>query len=135
MLKIKNFKVYKDTEIRDLSNLCVFLGANGSGKTTLFDIFGFLSDSLRGNVKTALNKRGGFKEVYSRNGKGDIEFIIKFRNPDVDGKKQPLITYELSISTKEGTTIPVITKEILSYRRGQFGKPYRFLEFKEGVGR
>ena len=134
MLKIKNFKVYKDTEIRDLSNLCVFLGANGSGKTTLFDIFGFLSDSLRGNVKTALNKRGGFKEVYSRNGKGDIEFIIKFRNPDVDGKKQPLITYELSISTKEGTTIPVITKEILSYRRGQFGKPYRFLEFKEGVG-
>ena len=133
-IRIKNFKVYQDTEIRDLPNLCVFLGANGSGKSTLFDVFGFLSDSLKNNVKTALNKRGGFKEVYSRNGNGDIEFEIKFRNPDIKGRKQPLITYELSIGLKDNTTTPIITKEVLSYRRGQYGKPYRFLEFADGKG-
>ncbi len=133
-LRIRNFKVYRESEIRELPNLCVFLGANGSGKSTLFDVFGFLSDSLKSNVKTALNKRGGFKEVYSRDGQGPIEFEIKFRNPDVEGKKQPLITYELSIDLKAGTQIPIVSKEILSYRRGMHGKPFRFLEFTNGRG-
>ncbi len=133
-LRIKNFKVFQDTEIRDLPNLCVFLGANGSGKSTLFDVFGFMSDALKSNVKMALNKRGGYKEVYSRNGVGPIEFEIKFRNPEINGIKQPLITYELSIEIKEGTQIPVVSKEILSYRRGQYGRPFRFLEFTKGSG-
>lgn len=132
-IRIKNFKVYQDTEIRDLPNMCVFLGANGAGKSTLFEVFGFLSDALKSNVKTALNKRGGYKEVYSRNGVGDIEIEIKFRNPDVDGKKQPLITYELSVCLGE-TNMPVVSKEVLSYRRGQYGKPYKFLEFGKGKG-
>lgn len=132
-IRIKNFKVYQDTEIRDLPNMCVFLGANGSGKSTLFEVFGFLSDALKSNVKTALNKRGGYKEVYSRNGSGDIEIEIKFRNPEIDGKKQPLITYELSIGLNE-LNQPIVTSEILSYRRGQWGRPYRFLEFSKGVG-
>lgn len=132
-IRIKNFKVYQDTEIRDLPNMCVFLGANGAGKSTLFEVFGFLSDALKSNVKTALNKRGGYKEVYSRNGTGDIEIEIKFRNPDIDGKKQPLITYELSVCLGE-TNMPVVSKEVLSYRRGQYGKPYKFLEFAKGKG-
>lgn len=132
-IRVKNFKVYLDTEIRDLPNMCIFLGANGSGKSTLFEVFGFLSDALKGNVKTALNKRGGYKEVYSRNGVGDIEIEIKFRNPDVDGKKQPLITYELSVGLGE-LKMPIVTKEVLSYRRGNTGKPYKFLEFANGVG-
>lgn len=133
-LRIQNFKVYKDTEIKNIPNLCVFLGANGSGKSTLFDVFGFLSDALKNNIKTALNKRGGFKEVYSRNGVGPIEFEIKFRNPDIEGRRQPLITYELSIEQKENSQIPVISKEVLSYRRGQYGRPFKFLEFSYGEG-
>ena len=132
-IRIKNFKVYQDTEIRDLPNMCVFLGANGAGKSTLFEVFGFLSDALKSNVKTALNKRGGYKEVYSRNGVGDIEIEIKFRNPDVEGKKQPLITYELSVCLGE-TNMPVVSKEVLSYRRGQTGKPFKFLDFSNGKG-
>lgn len=132
-IRVKNFKVYLDTEIRDLPNMCIFLGANGSGKSTLFEVFGFLSDALKGNVKTALNKRGGYKEVYSRNGVGDIEIEIKFRNPDVEGKKQPLITYELSVGLGE-LKMPIVTKEVLSYRRGNTGKPYKFLEFANGIG-
>jgi predicted ATPase len=132
-IRIKNFKVYQDTEIRDLPNMCVFLGANGSGKSTLFEVFGFLSDALKSNVKTALNKRGGYKEVYSRNGKGDIEIEIKFRNPDIEGAKQPLITYELSVGIGDHN-MPIVTKEILSYRRGRTGKPFRFLDFTNGKG-
>lgn len=132
-IRIKNFKVYQDTEIRDLPNMCVFLGANGAGKSTLFEVFGFLSDALKGNVKTALNKRGGYKEVYSRGGDGDIEIEIKFRNPKIDGKEQPLVRYEISIGLHNGN--PVVVKEILSYGRGRTMKPYLFLDFKYGKGR
>ncbi len=131
-IKIENYKVYRKTEIQDLSNFSVFLGANGAGKSTLFDVFGFLSDSLKGNIKTALNKRGGFKEVYSRNGEGPILIEIKFRNEKIDGVTQPLITYHIEINLDEGR--PIITTEILSYRRAQYGKPYRFLEFHRGEG-
>jgi predicted ATPase len=133
-LNIKNFKVFADTEIKDLPNLCVFLGANGSGKSTLFDVFGFLSAALKNNVRSAINNRGGYKEVVSRGKETeDIEFEIKFRNDDVKGKKQPLITYQLAIGQNDGQI--VVKKEILSYRRGQKGKPYRFLEFEKGIGK
>jgi predicted ATPase len=131
-IRIKNFKALQNVEIRDLPNMCVFLGANGTGKTTLFDVFGFLSDSLKNNIKTSLNKRGGFNEVLSRDSSGDIEFEIKFRNDSIEGKKQPLITYELAIGLKNNQ--PIVTKEVLSYRRGQTGKPYKFLDFSDGVG-
>jgi len=130
-IKIKNFKAFKDTEIKNLSNMCVFLGANGSGKSTLFDIFGFLSDSLKNNVKTAINKRGGFKEVISRDQSGDIEFEIKFRNEEKK-QKSPLITYQLKIGEKKNQ--PLVIKEVLSYRRGQKGRPWKFLDFHEGEG-
>jgi predicted ATPase len=132
-LHIKNFKVFADVEIKNLPNMCVFLGANGSGKSTLFDVFGFLSACLKNNVRSAINNRGGYKEVVSR-GKAseDIEFEIKFRNETERGKKQPLITYQLQIGEVKGQ--PVVKKEILSYRRGQKGKPYRFLDFANGNG-
>lgn len=132
-IKIENFKVYKSTEITNVGNFSVFLGANGSGKSTLFDVFGFLSDALKSNVKVALNKRGGYKEVCTRGSKGPITFEIKFRNTEMQGS-QPLITYHLEISLQQGTTIPVVAKEFLSYRRGQKGKPYRFLDFQYGKG-
>lgn len=131
-IKIKNYKVFEDTEISDLPSMCVFLGANGAGKSTLFDVFGFLSEALRNNVKSAINNRGGYKEVISRNKSGDIEFEIKFRNDDVDGKKQPLITYELRIGLEQN--MPIVKKEVLSYRRGRTGKPYKFLDFSNGKG-
>lgn len=59
-IKIKRFKVFKDIEIKDLPNMCVFLGANGTGKSTLFDLLGFLNDSLKNNIKIALDRSGGF---------------------------------------------------------------------------
>lgn len=132
-IRIKNFKVYQDTEISDLPNMCVFLGANGSGKSTLFEVFGFLSDALKGNVKTALNKRGGFKEVYSRGGNGNIEIEIKFRNPRIGNQEQPLVRYEIEIGLQNGN--PVVVREILSYGRGKYFKPYMFLDFKYGKGK
>lgn len=128
-IKIHNYKVLKDVEVKDISNMAVFLGKNGVGKTTFFDVFGFLHDCLIGNVKTALARRGGFNEVISRNQEGTIDFEIKFRANETE----PLITYQLSIGLDE-RKFPVVSSEILKFRRGSKGQPWKVLDFKNGEG-
>ena len=128
-IKIHNYKVLKDVEVKDISNMAVSLGKNGVGKTTFFDVFGFLHDCLIGNVKTALARRGGFNEVISRNQEGTIDFEIKFRAKETE----PLITYQLSIGLDE-RKFPVVSSEILKFRRGSKGQPWKVLDFKNGEG-
>jgi predicted ATPase len=130
-LRVKNFKTFKDIKLSNLPAISVFIGANGTGKTTLFDVFGFLRDSLQDNVKVALQKRGGFKEVVTRGETGPIEIEIKFRDYEED-KRSPLVTYSLVISLENHQ--PVVEREILKYRRGQKGKPWHFLDFSKGKG-
>ncbi|MDX2066193.1 MAG: AAA family ATPase, partial [Fimbriimonadaceae bacterium] len=127
-IRIKNFKALRDITLRDLPNLAVFLGANGTGKTTLFDVFSFLQDCLLHNVRAAVAKRGGFRELRTRDETGDIEFGLKFRTD----RSSPLITYELHIRDQKGAV--EISRERLQYRRGQYGQPWRFLDFAFGQG-
>jgi len=128
-LKVKNFKAFKNAEMKNLPKFCVIIGANGSGKSTLFDIFGFLKDAMTDNVNTAFNKRGGYKEVISRNATEPIEIEIKFR----EDSKKPLITYQLIIDYKNGQAF--IKRELLRYRRGSKGLPFHFLDFSNGSGK
>ncbi|MDJ0844334.1 MAG: AAA family ATPase [Crocosphaera sp.] len=79
-LTIKNYKAFQNITINNLPKFCVFVGANGTGKSTLFDIFGFLRDSLKNNIRQSLQRRGGFKEVITRgHEEEEIYFEIKFR--------------------------------------------------------
>ena len=131
-IRLKNFKVFKDVEIKKIPKMCVFVGANGTGKTTLFNVFSFLKDALTDNVHVALTKLGGgrgFQEVKSRNSNGAIEIELKFRQDN----QAPLITYLLKINEDEDGR-PIIEKEILQYRRGSKGQPWRFLDFSKGKG-
>ncbi|MBD2136933.1 AAA family ATPase [Anabaena sp. FACHB-1237] len=130
-IHLKNFKAFKNVEIKKIPKMCVFVGANGTGKTTLFNVFSFLKDALTDNVHVALTKLGGgrgFQEVRSRNSTGLIEIELKFRLAD----KSPLITYSLQIAEEDG--LPLIEREILQYRRGSKGQPWRFIDFSKGKG-
>jgi predicted ATPase len=126
-LRLKNFKAFQNTEIKNLPGMCIFVGANGVGKTTLFDVFGFLKDALQNNVRQAFAKRGGYREVVSRGRTEPIEVEVKFRT---DGG--PLVTYFLSVGVEQGA--PLVLREILKYRRGQKGKPWHFIDFARGQG-
>ena len=126
-LKVRNFRVFKDVTVEAIPSLAIFVGANGTGKSTLFDVFGFLRDALQDNVHVAVSRRGGFREVQSRGTKGPIFFEVKFRE-----QGGPLVTYELAVEEKEGRA--VVAREVLKYRRGQHGRPWRFLDFAYGEG-
>lgn len=126
-IKITNYRALRSVDLRNLTGLSVFVGANGSGKSTLFDVFGFLHDALVHNVRHALAKRGGFREVVTRGEDGSIEIELKFRE-----ENEPLVTYTLEIGLVGGQ--PVVKREVLKYRRGKHGQPWRFLDFKLGKG-
>ena len=128
-LRICNFRVFNDVKVEKIPQMAVFLGKNGAGKTTFFDVFDFLHDSLNSNVRSALSKRGGFKEVVSRDQTGDMHFEIKFR-PSTD---EPIITYELTIGLNE-KNLPIVKKEIMRFRRGSYGAPWKILDFAYGNG-
>ncbi|MCY4182495.1 MAG: AAA family ATPase [Gammaproteobacteria bacterium] len=131
-LRIKNFKSFRNVEIADIPRLCIVVGANGTGKSTLFDVFGFLKDCLVYNVKQALQVRGGFKEVLSREAdvSESIEFEIKFRM-EIAGIFR-LVTYLIQIGFDKNS--PVVKREVLRYKRGRYGSPFHFLDFSCGAG-
>lgn len=133
-LRLKNFKGFRDAEMTNIPNFCVVVGANGTGKSTLFDVFGFLRDCLTFNVSSALQRRGGFKEVLSRGAdaaKEMIELEIQFRM-DIGGVNR-LVTYEIHIGQGKNKK-PIVRREKLRYKRGRHGSPYNFLNFENGQG-
>ncbi len=130
-LRLKNFKVFRDVLLRDIPPFLVVVGANGSGKTTLFDVFGFLHDCLLGNIRQALDNRGQFREVLSRDSDDEVITIeLQYRMPILGVDR--LVTYSLELAEREGT--PFIRREILRYKRGRYGAPFRFLDFINGEG-
>jgi predicted ATPase len=127
-LKIKNYRALHNLELRGITPLTVFLGPNGSGKSTIFDVFAFLSECFSVGLRKALDKRGRFKELRTRGSSGPIEIELKYR----ERSDMPLITYHLSLD--EGITGPYVAEEWLQWRRAQQGKPFKFLDFKNGEG-
>lgn len=130
-IRLKNFKTFRDVYLPHIPPFLVVVGANGTGKSTLFDVFGFLHDCLRSNVRQALDKRGRFKEVMSRESTGESILIeIQYRMP-ISGVER-LVTYVLEIAERQGQ--PYVKREILRYKRGRYGSPYHFLDFADGAG-
>ncbi len=129
-LSVKNYRALRDLHLKELTPLTVFLGPNGSGKSTIFDVFAFLSECFTEGLRRAWDRRNRFRELRSRNADGPIEFELKYRErPD-----SPLITYHLAVD--ENQRGPYVAEEWLAWRRGkQVGQPFRFLDFRSGVGR
>ena len=126
-IEIKNYRLFRHLFLTDLPRMTVVIGANGSGKSTLFDVFTFLKDALTENVSAAVARRGGFHELVSRDSTGPIELTIKFR--ESGGR---LVTYQLVVGSDRGRA--VVEREVLRYRRGQRGQPWRFVDFSKGIG-
>ena len=127
-IEIKNYRCFRDVVLADLPRMTVIVGANGSGKSTLFDVFTFLKDALSQNVATAVARRGGYRELVSRGQEGPIRIAVKFR--ESGGR---LATYRLEVSARNGGRV-VVDREVLSYRRGQYGHPWHFVDFRQGSG-
>lgn len=126
-LRVKNYRVLHDLELKGITPFTVFLGPNGSGKSTIFDVFAFLSECFSVGLRKAWDKRGRFKELLTRGSTGPIEIELSYR----ENRNSRLITYHLIID--EGPTGPFVAQEWMQWDDRQ-GKPFRFLDFKNGAG-
>lgn len=128
-LRVENYRALRKVELGSLTPMTVLLGPNGSGKSTVFDVFNFLSECFQFGLRHAWDRRGRGRELKTRGTAEPIVFELKYR----EQPKQPVITYHLAID--EGTKGPEVVEEWLQWRRGQKGQPFRFLEFRRGMGR
>lgn len=128
-LRVKRYRALHDLDLKAMPPLTVFLGPNGSGKSTIFDVFAFLSECFSSGLRKAWDRRGRFKELRTRGAQGPIVIELKYR----EDRKKPVITYHLAID--ENAKGPFISEEWLAWKRGKFGQPFRFLDFREGAGR
>ena len=126
---IRNYRALRQVELKKVTPLTVLLGPNGSGKSTIFDVFAFLAESFSVGLRKAWDRRGRFKELRSRGSQGPIVIELRYR----ERPKTPLIAYHLAID--EGPRGPFVAEEWLHWKRGSYGRPFRFLEFYQGSGR
>ncbi len=127
-LKVENYRALKQVELKNITPLTVLLGPNGSGKSTIFDVFAFLSECFESGLRRAWDRRGRAKELKTRGSDGPVVIEIKYKEPEF-----PVITYHLAVDEHRGA--PVVVEEWLQWRRGKNGKPFRFLDYREGQGR
>ena len=127
-LRVKNYRALRDVEFKQITPLTVLLGPNGSGKSTVFDVFAFLSECFESGLRRAWDRRGRAKELKTRGAEGPLVIEIKYSEPGY-----PLITYHLAVEERRGA--PLVVEEWLQWRRGtQRGRPFRFLDYREGSG-
>ena len=126
-LKVQNFRALREVEFKNITPLTVLLGPNGSGKSTVFDVFAFLAECFELGLRRAWDKRGRAKELKTRGAQGPVTIEIKYREPGY-----PLITYHLAVDERDHA--PVVVEEWLRWRRGRYGRPFPFLDYREGKG-
>src|ERR1700691_5915579 len=128
-LHVENYRALRSIEIKGITPLTILLGPNGSGKSTIFDVFNFLSECFQFGLRHAWDRRGRAKELKTRGQSDPIVIELKYR----ESLWLPVITYHLAID--EGPRGPIVEEEWLQWRRGEHGKPFRFLDYKRGLGR
>ena len=114
-IEIRNYRMFKSAVLANLPRLAVLVGENGSGKSTLFDVFFFLKDALAQNVAKSVSRRGGFKELVSRELSGPISIILKFR--ETGGRLAPEFR-KMDGTRRMGMSMPLAESEnrSLSFR-------------------
>ncbi len=127
-LRVENYRALQHVEFKNITPITVLLGPNGSGKSTVFDVFAFLSECFDAGLRRAWDRRGRAKELKTRGSAGPLVIEIKYKEPGYS-----TITYHLAVDERRGA--PVVVEEWLMWRRGSHGQPFRFLEYREGIGR
>ena len=127
-LHVKNYRVLRDVQLKEMTPLTVLIGPNGSGKSTIFDVFAFLAECFTNGLPTAWRKRGGLQELRSRGQSGPVSIEVKYR----EDPNTSLITYHLEIDETDGH--PLVAREWLKWRRGSNGQPFYFIKYQRGNG-
>jgi predicted ATPase len=125
-LRIRNYRVLRDVELDGLTPVTALLGPNGSGKSTVFDALDFLSESLRGGLRSAWEQRGGVADIVTHGAAGPVEIELTCRVEGAVGEYRLVIEHD--------DDVPVVAEEKLTWQPKGAETPFDALEFRGGVG-
>ena len=131
-IRLKNFKSFKDVKMLDIPSCCVVVGANGAGKSTLFDVLRF-SEGLP-DVQRASGVADSGRLFRDHQPGRRSEFADRDRSQVPPGDRARRSSRHLSSQNRAGTEPARRPAEILRYKRGRYGSPFRFLDFTDGSG-
>lgn len=109
-IRLKNWKNFKDTEVRNLSDVIYVIGANASGKSNLLDALRFLRDIAKprgGGLQDAIERRGGLSRLRCLHARRDPEVLLEIDVP----KSRNKIAWRYCIGFNAQKKIPIITRE------------------------
>lgn len=129
-LRVQNYRALRDIEIKDMKGLTVLLGPNGSGKSTIFDVFSFLSECFQYGLRHAWDRRGRGREVKTRGQGGPVVIELKYR----ETLNARLMIYHLAVDETVQGRVYVAEEWLQWTKAAGSGRPYRFLEFRNGEG-
>ena len=119
--------------MENIPGFAVLVGANGTGKSTFIEIFDFLKDCLKNDVRVALQRRGGFAQIVSRGHDGEAMEIELQIQMNIDAIRRPrLVTYRLRIVEQDRRIS--VADESLRFRRLPHEAPCHFIRFSNGKG-
>lgn len=129
-LRVQNYRALRDIEIKDIRGLTVLLGPNGSGKSTIFDVFSFLSECFQYGLRHAWDRRGRGRELKTRGQSGSVVIELKYR----ETLSARLMIYHLAVDETPQGRVYVAEEWLQWTKAAGSGRPYRFLEFRNGEG-
>jgi len=92
-------------------------------------VFNFLSECFQSGLRYAWDRRGRGRELKTRGQDGPLVIELGYR----ESPGSRLITYHLAIDERGGA--PFVSEEWLRWKRGSWGQPFRFLDYRSGQGR
>ena len=122
-LKLHNFRNFRDIDI-ELQRRVFIVGANATGKSNLLDALRFLRDIAKpegGGLQSALNRRGGFRQVRSLFAHGrdnHVELQLELRS-DPHSDAQPDWSYNLQIKQERHGRHRVLVQRECATRDGE----------------
>lgn len=106
---IRNYRSLADVEVT-FEPLTVLIGANASGKSNLIDALALITDSLSGELETAVLSRGG-REALVWYGAQEAAFSLALDyKPD---PRRAATTYEMEVGFGDGDRPVVLSERIL----------------------
>ncbi len=133
-VEVRGYKSLQDVTF-EMKPIRILIGPNAAGKSNLIDALRLLSESVKSDLETAINRRGGMGTVaFLGSQEKRLEIILEYFVPDPAAPRSHSdMRYRLAVAEHEGR--PGVMEEELQIKRNRNEPGAPKLWFRAGWGK